>query len=189
MQLSKVSCVLALASTAFAGQCYNHVEGAHKKDCVQKDELAKFAEGYCHDNWSKLNGDWTDFNDRSGHTANIGKVANFSTKEACIVAFSQIVENCYNGWDGGQWAAHGILLNINFCKWSSDTKRVESEAKRVGYEGLKVQSEAKRVRYEGLGAPSDAKRVRYEGLGAPSDAKRVAYEGLRVGSEDKRFDL
>ncbi|KAB8305007.1 hypothetical protein EYC80_004313 [Monilinia laxa] len=147
-----------------------------------------FAEGYCHDHWSQLNGDWTDFNDRSGNTANIGKVANFSTKESCIAAFSQIVENCYDGWDGGQWVADGILLNINFCKWSSETKRVRyegrtppAEAKRVRYEELEAPAGAKRVRYEGLPPLADAKRVRYEGLPPPADAKRVAYQGLRVG--------
>jgi len=193
MQLSKVSCVLALCSTVLAGQCYNHIEGAHKLKCAHKDELSKYAEGYCHDHWSKLDGDWTDFTDRSGNTANIGKVANFSTKESCIAAFFQIVANCYDGWDGGQWVADGILLNINFCKWSSDAKRVRyeglgapSDAKRVRYEGLGAPSDAKRVRYEGLGAPSDAKRVRYEGLGAPSDAKRVRYEGLGAPSDAKR---
>ncbi|KAA8575457.1 hypothetical protein MFRU_002g00770 [Monilinia fructicola] len=188
MHLSKIPCVLALASTVFAGQCYNHNEGAHKQKCAHKDELAKFADDYCHDHWSKLNGDWTDFKDRSGNTANIGKVANFSTKAACVAAFSQIVENCYDGWDGGQWVADGLLLSINFCKWSSEAKRVRFEglpppadAKRVRYEGLGAPSDAKRVRYEGLPPPADAKRVRYEGLPPPADAKIVAYQGLRAG--------
>ncbi|KAJ8066511.1 hypothetical protein OCU04_005569 [Sclerotinia nivalis] len=180
MHFSRISCVLAFASTVLAGQCYNHVEGAHRLNCADKDELAKFAEDYCHDNWSKLVGDWIDFNDRSGNTANVGKVAIFSSREACTVAFSQVVENCHDGWDGGQWVADGVLLNINFCKWSA-------ESKRVSHEGLNVRPEAKRVRYEG---PREAKRVAWEGLiSEQPEAKRVGYQGLRIQSEGKRFDL
>ncbi|APA09837.1 hypothetical protein SS1G_05938 [Sclerotinia sclerotiorum 1980 UF-70] len=212
MHFSRISCVLAFASTALAGQCYNHVEGAHKVNCAHKDELARYAEDYCHENWNKLVGDWTDFNDRSGHTANIGKVANFNSKTACIAAFSQVVENCYDGWDGGQWVAYGTLLNINFCKWSAENKGVSyeglavrpeakrvaydgpREAKRVGYEGLrdvpeakKVRPDAKRVRYEG---PREAKRVAWDELVSEQpEAKRVGYQGLRIQSGGKRFDL
>ena len=176
MHFSKISSVLTLASTVLAGQCYNHAEGAHKVNCVHKDELSKFADDYCHKNWNKLVGDWIDYNDRSGNTANIGKVANFSSKQACVVAFSQVVESCYNGWDGGQWVADGTLLNINFCKWSA-------EPKRVRYDALNARPEAPRVRYQG---PREAKRVAWDGLRGDHEhtAKRVGHQGLRLQSND-----
>ncbi|KAF7961121.1 hypothetical protein EAE96_000788 [Botrytis aclada] len=182
MHFVTLSSILALSSTVFAGQCYNHMESVQKVQCVHKDELSQFASKYCDDNWSKLVGDWTEYNDRSGNTANIGKVANFRSKEACVVAFSKVVDKCYNGWGGGLWLDEGALLNINFCKWEAEPKGVrhdalnaQPEAKRVAWDGLIAIPEAKRV-------TPDAPRVRYEG---PREAKRVAWDGLKKASEAK----
>ncbi|TGO28910.1 hypothetical protein BPAE_0021g00330 [Botrytis paeoniae] len=182
MHFLTLSSILALSSTVLAGQCYNHMEGVQKTQCVQKDELSQFASNYCDENWSKLVGDWTEYKDRSENTANIGKVANFRSKEACIVAFSEVVNRCYDGWAGGLWVDEGALLNINFCKWNAEPKRVRydalnarPEAKRVAWDVLIDVPEAKRAR-------PDAPRVRYEGL---REAKRVAWDGLKEASEAK----
>ncbi|KAF7902399.1 hypothetical protein EAF00_002302 [Botryotinia globosa] len=179
MHLLKISSILTLSSTVFASQCYNHMKGVQKEQCVQKEELSQFASSYCRENWSKIVGDWTEYNDRSGNTAKIGKVANFRSKETCMVAFLQVVERCYDGWGGGLWVDEGALLNINFCKW-------EAESKRVRYDSLDARSEAKRVAWDGLidvsgsrRVGSKAPRVRYEGL---RDAKRVAWDGLEKAS-------
>ncbi|KAF5869025.1 uncharacterized protein Bfra_011993 [Botrytis fragariae] len=197
MHFLTLSSILALSSTVLAGQCYNYMEGVRKVQCVQKSELSQFGSNYCDENWSKLVGDWTEYKDRSGNTANIGKVANFSSKEACVVAFLQVVERCHDDWGGGLWVDEGALLNINFCKWEAEPKRVRYDAlnarpeeKRVAWDGLKKESEAEgsrptapRVRYQG---PREAKRVAWDGL--PGDhehtAKRVGYQGLRLRSQE-----
>lgn len=200
MHFWKIASILTLSSTVFANQCYNHMKGVQKVQCVQKEELSQFASNYCQENWSKIVGDWTEYNDRSGNTAKIGKVANFRSKEACIVAFLQVVERCYDSWGGGLWVDEGALLNINFCKWEAEPKRVRydsldarPEANRVAWDGLidvpeakKVSPKASRVRYEGL---REAKRVAWDGLKEASGARgskrtkptapRVRYEGLR----------
>ncbi|KAF4333974.1 hypothetical protein FBEOM_12210 [Fusarium beomiforme] len=120
MKLSlPVSCILAFTSSTLAGRCHNHAEGAHKLDCVSKSEFRRFGTEYCSNNWNKYKGDWTDFNDSSGRTGNVGKIGNFVNKQACEEAFEEVVNGCYDGWDGGDWAAHGVLLGLNFCKWDS----------------------------------------------------------------------
>ncbi|KAK2669866.1 Major facilitator, sugar transporter-like [Fusarium oxysporum f. sp. vasinfectum] len=120
MKLSlPVSCILAFTSSTLAGRCHNHAEGAHKLDCVSKSQFRRFGTEYCSNNWNKYKGDWTDFNDSSGRTGNVGKIGNFVTKQACEEAFEEVVNGCYDGWDGGDWAAHGVLLGLNFCKWDS----------------------------------------------------------------------
>lgn len=179
MHLSTLSALLAFATTISANQCYNHTQATLTQNCVHKAELAKFAESYCHDHYGKIHGDWVDFTDRSGMTASIGKVSKFGNKNACIVAFTRIVEDCHGVWDGGQWVDEGTLLSIEFCGWGSGDKR-------IGFEGLRDQSDAKRVRWGGLGAPSDTKRVRYEGLPPSTDAKRVRYERLPPPSDARR---
>jgi hypothetical protein len=117
----KASLVFALASSAIAGQCSNHNQGAHKLDCVNKNELTQHGEDYCASHWNTTNGAWSNFSDSSGKTANIGSVGMFTSKASCKAVFAEIVTSCYNGWDGGAWAAYGTLLHINFCKWGSDT--------------------------------------------------------------------
>ncbi|KAM3075357.1 hypothetical protein ACMFMG_007205 [Clarireedia jacksonii] len=193
MQLSKVSCVLALCSTILAGQCYNHVEGGHKVNCVNRDQLAKFADDYCENHWDELGGDWIDFHDSNKNTAKIGKIGRFSDKAACTVAFSKILHSCYRSWDGGHLMINGALLNMDFCEFSNEAERVEhegsrvsSEGGRVRYEGLRIQNAAKGVRYGRLSSPSNAQRVRYEGLPPPADARRVRYEGLPPPADARR---
>ena len=109
--------VLSLASVTLANICYNHVEGNHKVDCVNKDEVSFAGGDYCAAYWNKTDGEWQDFHDESGKQANFGKISQFSSKAACEAAFKQIVDLCYEGWDGGSWAAQGVVLNVNFCKW------------------------------------------------------------------------
>lgn len=120
--LLKVSAVLTLASSALAGQCSNHNQGGHKVDCVSKSEISQHGEDFCAAHWEDISGTWSNFADSSGHTANIGMIGSFSSKAACKSAYAEIVDSCYNGWDGGGWAAHGTLLHVNFCKWGSDDK-------------------------------------------------------------------
>ncbi|KAF7910588.1 uncharacterized protein EAF01_002099 [Botrytis porri] len=182
MHFLKISSILTLCSTVFANQCYNHIEGVQKVQRVQKEELSQFASEYCQENWNKLVGDWTEYNDRSGNTANVGKVVNFRSKEVCIAAFSELVDRCHNDWGGGLWVDEEALLNVNFCKWVAEPKRVRYDAlntrlevKRVAWDGLIDIPEVKRVR-------PDAPKVRYEGL---REAKRVAWDGLKEASEAK----
>ncbi|KAK1253044.1 hypothetical protein MKX08_004231 [Trichoderma sp. CBMAI-0020] len=120
--LLKVSAVLTLASSAMAGQCSNHNKGAHRVDCVSKSEISQHGEDFCATHWEDISGTWSNFADSSGHTANIGMIGSFSSNAACKSAFADIVDSCYNGWDGGGWVAYGTLLHINFCKWGSDDK-------------------------------------------------------------------
>ncbi|KAF7953880.1 uncharacterized protein EAE97_001279 [Botrytis byssoidea] len=107
-------------------------------------------------------------------------------KISSILTFSSTVfaTQCYNHIkgvqkSGGLWVDEGALLNISFCKWEAESKRVRydsldarPEAKRVAWDGLIDVSESKRVR-------SKVPRVRYEGL---RDAKRVAWDGLEKAS-------
>ncbi|TGO68016.1 hypothetical protein BOTNAR_0031g00010 [Botryotinia narcissicola] len=96
-----------------------------------------------------------------------------------MVVFRQVVEKCYDDWDGGLWVDEGALLNINFCKWEAEPKGSQynsldarPEAKRVVWDGLIDVSESKSVR-------SKASRVRYEEL---REARRVAWDGLEKAS-------
>ncbi|EMR67377.1 hypothetical protein MGN70_010158 [Eutypa lata] len=118
MQLAQETTrILSLTSAALANICYNHVQGNHKVDCVDKEQVSFAGAGYCGKYWDKLNGDWEDWNDSNGNLANFGKVSKFSSQEACEAAFKEIVDLCHEGWDGGSWAAQGVVLNVNFCKW------------------------------------------------------------------------
>ncbi|KAM0255848.1 hypothetical protein ACHAQJ_005353 [Trichoderma viride] len=118
----KASIVLALSSSAIAGECSNHNKGAKKQDCVSKDELTQHGVDYCESHWNITNGGWSNFYDSSGKVANIGTVGLFTSKASCKAAYAEIVGGCYNAWDGGTWAAYGTLLHINFCKWGSDAE-------------------------------------------------------------------
>ena len=118
MQLIKETTrAISLTSAALANICYNHVEGNHKVDCVSKDEVSFAGADYCTQYWDKEDGKWQDFYDSTGKQANFGKISKFSSKAACQAAFKDIVDLCYAGWDGGSWAAEGVVLNVNFCKW------------------------------------------------------------------------
>ena len=99
---------------SFAAECYYQ---SHAYNCLSRDALMRAIEDYCDDKW---NDDCHEFKkyDEYRNKGYIGSIGEFPSKQACISAAQNIVNECYGVKNGGSWTYNDASINISFCPWA-----------------------------------------------------------------------